>query len=67
MAHKGELEDKHNELIQEEIDNKVANLKTNIKVAPLSIEEIITNSTLNKIFGQEISLRSVTTRQRILA
>lgn len=59
MAHSGELDHKHHELICEELDKKIAKLKHNLSIEPLSLEQIIKESSLEKIFGENAAQESV--------
>ena len=59
MAHSGELDAKHHELIQEELDEKIAQLKLKLTIAPMSLDEMVQDSALKKIFGKDIALQSV--------
>ena len=59
MAHTGELDHKHHDLIQEELDRKIAKLKIKLKISPLSLEQVINASTLKKIFGNELAHKAL--------
>ena len=59
MAHTGELDSKHHDLIQEELDRKIAKLKLKLTIRPLSLEQVLAASTLKKLFGQELAQKSL--------
>mmetsp|Transcript_36933 Transcript_36933/g.45095 ORF Transcript_36933/g.45095 Transcript_36933/m.45095 type:complete len:202 (+) Transcript_36933:396-1001(+) len=66
MAHTGELDQKHHELIQEELDSKIAKLKLKLRIEPLSLEQIIKASTLKKLFGTDAAEKSLAKNHGIL-
>lgn len=65
MAHSGELDAKHHELIDGELNRKIASLKTKLTIEKSSLDKMARESTLKNIFGETAVLNSLK-RQGIL-